>query len=71
MYLKIISINLVYLIPYNSVQIICIKTGILISFRRVSTTVWQNHVDSNETLGRKLDEEYTMMLHAVLNKSRK
>ena len=48
-----------------------VEIGILPSYNRVSTIVWLQISDSNETLGEKLDGNYTRILHAVLNKSRK
>ena len=39
------------------------------SCSHVNTMVWLHYLDSNETLGKKLDQNYTRMLPAVLNKS--
>ena len=43
--------------------------GILLSCTSVSTIVWQHRLDSNETLGKKLDRNNTRMLRDVFNKS--
>ena len=42
--------------------------NILPSSSHVSTTVWLQHLDYNETLEKKLNGTYTKMLHTVLNK---
>ena len=36
-----------------------------------SATIWLHHLDSNKQLKKKLDGNYTRILHAILNKSRK
>ena len=45
------------------------KTELLPSCGCVSTTVWMHHLDTNKMHDKKLDGNYTRILHAVLTKS--